>query len=72
MIEVNWSPFATNPIDYIEGRSSRKLTTPTGEEVKIIQSGISFVVEINGERTVTTNNANTCYFLNQHQVGFAA
>lgn len=72
MIEVNWSPFATNPIDYIAGRSNRRLITPAGKEVKIIQSGISFVVEIDGERTVTTNNTNTCYFLNQNQVGFAA
>jgi len=43
-IVVNWSPYATNPIDHVDGRPDRRmLVTPKGEEVTITQSISPFI-----------------------------
>lgn len=67
---TNWSPYITNPIDYIANRSDKQLVTPDGELVSIELSGMDFVVVVGGERYMTFSNINTCYFLNQRSVGF--
>lgn len=69
MIEVNWSPFATNPLDHIEGRTKHKFISANGETVKILMPTVDFIVQIGDRRVTTGGNVNTCYFLNQNGVG---
>ena len=71
MIEINWSPFATNPLDFVPGheKNACRLVTPQGDTVIITQQGTDFVVTIGDQRIVTYGNINTCYLLNCRQVG---
>jgi hypothetical protein len=71
MIEINWSPFATNPLDYVQGHvhGDCKLVTPDGQTVAITMEGSRFIVTIGDSRSETSGNLNTCYFLNAYQVG---
>lgn len=69
MIKLTWSPWHTNPLDFIHGRAKYKLATSDGKPVEISQSGNDFVVIIDGERFVTGGNVETCYLLNYYEVG---
>ena len=68
--EVNWSPMATNPLDFVTGwyEAEHKLISYSGEVVIISRSGNDFVVTIGDRREITGGNTNTCYFLNVNQV----
>ena len=68
---VNWSPFATNPIDHLDGRTTLNLITPEGEPVRILnEAGKGFIVYIDKQRFLTGfENVNCCYFLNTSEVG---
>lgn len=72
-IPVNWSPYATNPIDHVDGRPDRRmLVTPEGKEVTITQSmtGVMFTVHIDRESLPAGQNETLCYVLNTREVGF--
>ena len=72
-IPVNWSPYATNPIDQVDGRKDRRmLVTPKGEEVTITHSmtGVMFTVHIGDEHLPVGQNSTLCYVLNTREVGF--
>lgn len=72
-IPVNWSPYATNPIDHVDGRPDRRmLVTPKGEEVTIIQSmnGVMFTVHIGDDHLPAGQNETLYYVLNTCEVGF--
>jgi len=66
---LEWHPARNNPLDYLYWRTEHKLSTSSGQEVRISQSGTDFVVVIGSNREVTGNNINTCYYLNTHEVG---
>ena len=68
---LNWSPFAVNPLDHLEGRTNLKLITPKGEPVRILnEAGKGFVVYIGEQRFLTGfENVNCCYFLNTSEIG---
>ena len=68
--EVNWSPMATNPLDFVTGwyENERELISCNEETVVISRSGNDFVVTIGTRREITGSNINTCYLLNVHQV----
>ena len=64
-----WSSFGgANPLDYI----GKALQRPDGTRVSLTRSGTDFVVAINGQVvSKTSDNAQTCYVLNQAEVGLA-
>jgi len=64
---INWSPYATNPLDYV---GSDNLVDFYNEPVRITRDGMDFIVTIGDKRTVTGSNLNTCYFLNVHVVSW--
>ena len=68
--EVNWSPMATNPLDFVTGwyENERELISYGGEAVIISRSGTDFVVTIADRRETTGSNVSTCYYLNVNQV----
>ena len=70
MVEVNWDPWATNPLDFVAGhdKDNCKLVAHNGEPVTISRSGGDFVVAIGDHREVTGSNINTCYYLNVNEV----
>ena len=70
MVEVNWHPWATNPLDFVaeHERCDEELIAYNGEPVTISRSGGDFVVAIGDQRTVTGSNLNTCYLLNVNDV----
>lgn len=71
MIQLNWHPYANNPIDFIPRNSKAgwQLITPSGESVKIELAHNDFIVTIDGKRETTGGNTETCYYLNQCEVG---
>ena len=70
MENTNWSPYATNPLDFVTGhsRSEAVLISRDGEPMTIAQSGTDFVVIIGDRREITGSNINTCYYLNINEV----
>jgi len=68
--EVNWSPMATNPLDFVTGwyENERELISYSGEAVVISRSGTDFVVITGDRREITGSNISTCYLLNVNQV----
>ena len=68
--EVNWSPMATNPLDFVTGwyENERELISYSGEVVVISRSGGDFVVAIGDQRETTGSNVSTSYYLNVNQV----
>ena len=64
-----WSVFGgSNVLDYID----RPLQTPDGTPVTLTRSGLDFVVTIDGQIVSrTSDNAQTCYVLNQAEVGLS-
>ena len=68
--EVNWSPMATNPLDFVTGwyENERELISYSGEAVIISRSGTDFVVIIADRQEITGSNVNTSYYLNVNQV----
>ena len=73
VIEVNWHPWATNPLDFVvgHGKGDCELVTYNGEPVTISRTGGDFVVTIGGHREITGSNINTCYYLNVKEVRIA-
>ena len=71
MIEVNWHPWRTNPLNFVAGheKESRELVAYNDEPVTISRSGGDFIVTVGDQRVVTGSNINTCYLLNQRGVG---
>lgn len=64
-----WSVFGgAHVLDYID----RPLQTPDGTPVTLTRNGLHFVVTI-GDQVVsqTGDNAQTCYVLNQAEVGLS-
>ena len=73
MAEVNWSPRATNPLDFVTGwyETERELVSYSGKAVIISRYGTDFVVTIGDRREITGSNINTCYYLNLNEVRIA-
>jgi len=72
-MQVNWHPWATNPLDFVAGhsRDDCELISRSGEAVRISQYGTDFVVTIGDWREITGSNVNTCYYLNLNEVRIA-
>jgi hypothetical protein len=70
MTQINWHPWATNPLDFVAGhkRCDEKLIAYNGKPVTISRSGGDFVVAIGDQTTITGSNVNTCYLLNINDV----
>lgn len=65
--EINFSPFASNVLDYV-GRED--LCTVGGAKVTIKRPGMSFEISIEGEsKYVTDSNLDASSYLNRKQVG---
>ncbi len=71
VVEINWSPLASNPLDFLDPDIDFGLATHDGLPVKITKPMVEFRVEIDDEVVLETNDiVNVCYLLNTRQVGW--
>ena len=65
---INWHPFASNPLDYLDNADLR---TPDGSTVRIEKSN-TFRIYINGTLAhESDSNSAACAFLYREEVGIA-
>lgn len=64
--EINFSPFASNVLDYID----TPLTNVYGDEIIVRESGRYFLVYVNGQMAFKSDdNIEISYFLNTNGAG---
>ena len=67
-VEINFSPYATNVLDWI-GRPG--LFAKNGDSVMVNRSGGGFIIYVNGVEIVKTDyNTAASFELNRRQVGY--
>ena len=65
---INWHPFASNPLDYLD---DAHLRTPDGSTVRIEKSN-TFRIYVNGTLAhESDSNSAACAFLYREEVGIA-
>ena len=67
--EINFSPFATNVLDWVDKSG---LQTPDGQPVHITRNGMAFVIWFKGDKRETYDNLEASYILNSNEVGVAS
>lgn len=65
---INWHPFASNPLDYLD---NAHLRTPDGSTVRIAKF-VTFRIYVNGTLAhESDSNSAACAFLRREEVGIA-
>jgi len=65
---INWHPFASNPLDYLD---NAHLCTPDGSTVRIVKE-MTFRIYVNGTLAhESDSNSAACAFLYREEVGIA-
>ena len=68
LTQINWHPFASNPLDYLD---NEHLRTPDGGTVRIVKE-MTFRIYVNGTLAdESDSNSAACAFLYHEEVGIA-